>query len=208
MEQAAENTGERPVVWTVGHSNHSLETFLGLLEAHGIQILADVRSQPFSRFSPQFNADTLKAALTEKGIRYSFFGDTLGGRPRDEEYYDRDGHVRYDRVAESDFFHEGVTRLERGVSRGYRVALMCSEEDPTVCHRHLLVARVLSGQGYPIWNIRGDGTVADYSALQKEKDDATGQESLFAPDEIEEERPWRSLQSVLPGRARNAFSDD
>jgi uncharacterized protein (DUF488 family) len=190
----------RQVLWTVGHSNHPIERFLELLNAHQIAVLADVRSQPYSKFSPQFNAAPLKETMTAQGLHYAFFGDTLGGRPNGDAFYDEEGHVRYDRLAESDLFREGIRRLKRGIARGTRVAMMCSEEDPAVCHRHLLVGRVLASEGITLCHIRGDGRMqTDADLLAKKKDD--GQGSLFDADtlgEMQKEGPWRSLLSVSP----------
>jgi uncharacterized protein (DUF488 family) len=198
------------VLWTIGHSNHAIERFLELLDANEIAVLADVRSQPYSKFSPQFNAASLKEAVTVHGLHYAFFGDTLGGRPEDDAFYDEEGHVRYDRLAESDSFREGVARLKRGIARGSRIALMCSEEDPTVCHRHRLVGRVLAGEGITLRHIRGDGRVQSDAELAQKKG-GEGQASLFdadALDDLAKEGPWRSLLSVSPRRPPNRSSDD
>ena len=120
-------------------------------------MIAEVRSYPYSNYSPQFDRETLKAALEKEGIKYVDLGKELGGRPEGAEFYDADGHVRYDRVATAGFFTAGVERLEEGAER-FAVALLCSEEDPAVCHRALLVGRVLRERGCEVEHIRGDGT--------------------------------------------------
>lgn len=68
-----------PVIFTIGHSNHNLERFLGLLEGYEIETLVDIRSNPFSRFSPHFNQPALKAAVEGLGLLYLYMGDGLGG---------------------------------------------------------------------------------------------------------------------------------
>lgn len=90
-------------LFTIGHSNHSLEKFLELLRQHGVEV--DIRSQPYSRYAPHFNRNALRKALAGARIRYSFLGEELGEWPRGEEYYDAEGYVRYDRVAPADFFN-------------------------------------------------------------------------------------------------------
>src|SRR5437660_8680013 len=152
-------------VYTVGHSNHSLEEFLNLLDKHRIEVLVDTRSHPYSKYVAHFNREDLQSALRQSGVKYLFLGSELGGRPAEEEYYDDDGHVLYFRVAQSPVFLEGIERLEAG-SRQYRVALLCSEEDPAVCHRHLLVGRVLADRGADIRHIRGDGTIQAYAEIK------------------------------------------
>src|SRR5919201_5780422 len=116
-------------LYTIGHSNHALDTFIGLLEAHAIQVLVDVRSQPYSAYTPHSESRQLKTAVTAREIRYLFLGKELGGRPNGDEFYDADGYVRYDLVAESPLFRAGLARLEQGIGK-YRVAAMCAEEDP------------------------------------------------------------------------------
>src|SRR5947209_11997942 len=94
----------RGSLFTVGHSNHSLEAFLELLKKHTIQVLVDTRSYPYSRHVPHFNREELCEALRQRGIKYLFLGGELGGRPTGEEFYDEEGHVLYCRLAESPTF--------------------------------------------------------------------------------------------------------
>jgi uncharacterized protein (DUF488 family) len=184
-------------IYTVGHSNHSLERFLALLNQAGIQVIVDVRSFPFSRYAPQFNREALSAALTLHGIKYLFMGAELGGRPDGDEFYDDDDHVLYGRVAESDLFREGVDRLQEGLGR-YRVALMCSEEDPTGCHRHLLVTRVLAERGVQVVHVRGDARTQSEKELRDRAGSAHEQIGLFDGDGGD---AWRSIRSVSRRRA-------
>lgn len=152
------------VVYTVGHSNHPVDAFVGLLRSHGIEALVDVRTHPYSRFATQFNREPLKGALIEAGIRYLYLGGELGGRPTGSEYHDAEGRVLYDRLAVSPAFLDGIRRVEVGMTQ-FRLALMCSEEDPNVCHRRLLIARVLVERGVEVAHIRGDGRVESESSV-------------------------------------------
>src|SRR3972149_3765407 len=68
---------------TLGHSNHSLEKFISLLEDNGVMALVDVRTAPASRYNPQFNKEMLAASLEAKNIGYFFAGKFLGGSPSD-----------------------------------------------------------------------------------------------------------------------------
>lgn len=188
---AAYQGNRTPGVFTVGHSNHPIERFLGLLAEHAIEALTDVRSVPRSGYSPTFDQAPLRLALAEAGIRYVFLGDSLGGRPHDRDFYDPDGYVRYDRLAASEVFADGLDRLLAGAAQ-YRVAIMCGEEEPTACHRRLLVARVLTGRGVAVWHIRGDGRVQDESSFPPPS--GTCQPGLF--DEGDHSG-WRSARSVL-----------
>jgi uncharacterized protein (DUF488 family) len=166
--------------------------------------VADVRSAPYSRYAEQFNQRELRAAIVEAGLQYVFFGRELGGRPADESLYDAAGHVDYRRVSRTEPFRAGIERVRRGAAR-YRVALMCSEEDPTDCHRRLLVGRVLRQEGVEVLHIRGDGHLDREDDLPETPLDQPHQPSLFAGD-AQQENPWRSTRSVLPRSPRDSSS--
>ena len=189
-----------PLVYTVGHSNVSQEAFIALLKTHSINVLVDVRSAPYSKYVPHFDGDELKQAVVRAGIKYLYLGRGLGGKPREPRFYDSEGHVRYDLIAESPQFQEGIERLLRGI-REHRVALMCNEEDPHECHRRLLVGRVLTARGVAVLHIRGDGRIQPEAELaEAERKDAPAdvqQEFAFAAREKPE---WKSTRSVSQAR--------
>ncbi|HUG94362.1 MAG TPA: DUF488 domain-containing protein [Planctomycetaceae bacterium] len=191
-------------IYTIGHSNHEEQKFLDLLAAHAIDVLVDVRSQPYCGYSTHFNQEPLKRAVEARGLKYLFLGRELGGRPEGDEFYDEEDHVLYGRVAASEFFKHGVERIERGRGQ-YRIALMCSEENPLVCHRWLLVTRVLRERGIDVRHIRGDGRLQTDEDLEADDGDPDGpkQKLLFGG----EEPPWRSLRSVSRNRPRPGSSD-
>lgn len=172
----AESVGS-VVVWTVGHSAHPVEALVSLLESQRIEVLADVRSQPYSRHNPQFRRESLRASLGEAGIQYVFLGTELGGRPAGREFYGPEGHVRYDLVARTERFQAGLERLLAGAGQ-YRVAIMCSEEDPARCHRRLLVTPQLARRGVDVRHIRGDGRVVTEAELGPGTG-GPGQDALF-----------------------------
>jgi len=146
-----------PVVLTIGHSTHALEVFAALLRRHGVTALADVRSAPYSRFNPQFNRKALDAALTARGIAYMFLGHALGGRPDDASCYE-DGRVRYDRLARTRLYREGLERVIESAG-DERIALMCAEKEPLDCHRTILIGRSLAERGVAVAHILADGTL-------------------------------------------------
>lgn len=189
-----ENRGS---VFTVGHSNHSAEGFVGLLKEHGIEVAVDTRSRPYSRHAPHFNARAIEKALSCAGIGYLFLGGELGGRPEGGEFYDAEGRVDYALVERTRSFLDGISRLEKEV-RDRRVALLCSEEDPTSCHRRLLVGLALEGRGITLLHIRGDGSV-------QTDDEATGRNPVLFPET--EVSPRKSIRSVLRRRRRPSSSE-
>jgi uncharacterized protein (DUF488 family) len=198
--QMETNAAASPRVLTIGHSNHTMEHFLGLLKSHGVEVVVDTRSQPYSKYATQFDHEALKLALQDAGIRYLYLGRELGGRPKGDELYDEEGHVLYDRVAASYLFQEGLMRLERGI-REYKVALLCAEENPAACHRRLLVGRVLLDHGIQVEHIRGDGRIQTEDEVAAEVDPRRDQLSLFQKVEAE---PWKSIPSVLRKKRPNS----
>jgi uncharacterized protein (DUF488 family) len=143
-------------IWTVGCGSRTVEDVAGLLAAHEIGCLVDVRSAPYSRFTPEFNREALDATLTERGIRYVFLGDALGGRPDVPECY-VDGKVDYDRARERDVYKRGIEKLAAARERGMRVALFCSEGRPEECHRSKLIGPSLAERGIPVLHIDETG---------------------------------------------------
>lgn len=194
---AADNLPPRDI-FTIGHGNHDWETFLALLRTHGITLVVDVRSSPYSRYRPHFRQARLSQALRTAGIGYLFLGKELGGQPAAAEFYDPEGHVLYNRLAATASFRAGLAAVAQ-TSAVERVTLLCAEEDPSHCHRRLLIARVLASTGVEVWHLRGDGRVqgeAELSAAACESHHR--QLHLFAAEEV---RPWRSPRSVLPKKA-------
>lgn len=148
-------------VFTIGHSNHPLERFLALLKQHEVTALGDVRSQPYSRFHPQFNRESLNRELQKAGILYVFLGDELGARSKDPGCYEQ-GRVQYERLAATGLFQRGLDRV-REVMRSHRVALMCAEKEPLECHRTILVSRHLAAAGIAVQHILPDGALKSHS---------------------------------------------
>jgi len=156
-------------IYTIGHSNHTQEQFLNLLTDARIQVLVDVRSNPNSRWAKFANRDNLKEILESANIQYIYLGDVLGGRPSDSNGYDNQtDKVDYQAIQEKEYFRHGINRLLDELKR-YRVCIMCAEEDPTSCHRNLLVAENLRRAGVEVFHIRGDGHIQTDEDLWKEK---------------------------------------
>jgi uncharacterized protein (DUF488 family) len=190
-----------PGLFSIGHSNVDLARLVDLLDAFGIDVVADVRSFPRSSFVPHFNGESLRLTLAEHGIQYVFLGRELGGRPEGDHFYDDDDYVLYGQVAEADFFQAGLERLLRG-AKEFRVAVLCSEENPATCHRHLLIGRVLRDRGFEMNHIRHDGSLRTEDDLTRDSAPCV-QEALFG---AAREREWKSLQSVSRKRAPSASS--
>ena len=165
-----------PTLWTIGHSALETEEFFRLLAAQCIDMLVDVRSQPFSRFAPQANRDVLEHAAKAHGIRYVFRGADLGGRPGDPALLLKSGKPDYGRMGDAAGYRRSLDDLKM-LGREQRVCILCSEEDPGRCHRGLLISETLARDGCSVLHIRHDGTVECHCDMTRRI--TGGQLSLF-----------------------------
>lgn len=161
-------------LYSIGHSNTEISAFVTLLQRYGIELLADTRSQPYSRYAPQFGREKLKQSLAEADIAYFYLGAQLGGRPADRRYYLADGKVDYVRLAHAPFFLHGLEQL-LSLAEEQHVAFLCSEANYLHCHRYWLITRVLVGRGIEVQHILHSGEVITSTAADFEP----AQPSLF-----------------------------
>lgn len=187
---------ERPALYTIGHSTHSLDELLALLKRHGVTAIADVRSHPYSARLGQFNREEFASALEAAGIKYVFLGKELGARRDERDSYSGD-RAAYERIALLPGFREGLQRLRRG-AREYKVALMCAEKEPLDCHRTVLVCRELRGE-FDIRHILPDGNIEGHADTERRLVRETGvTRTLFEPDLTDEDL----VQQAYDERAR------
>jgi len=133
-----EGESAEPSLFTIGHSDHDMPTLLALLSRHGITEIADVRSQPYSRFNAQFNRETFAECLNRAGINYVFLGRELGARRIERESYENK-KARYDLISRAACVQGGTRpvatrdRISSGCSfvRGERSNHL-SQDDPGV----------------------------------------------------------------------------
>lgn len=156
---------KQPLLYSIGHSDHSIEAFLELLRRYQITVVVDVRSQPYSQWNPQFNRESLARALEAASVHYIFMGDSLGGRPTDRSFYDPgQDHPNYDRLASNPAYQKGIQELLNWATAD-TVAIMCSEGDYRHCHRAKLITPSLVERGARVLHIRPNGA-ADETAYQ------------------------------------------
>lgn len=178
---------QRPI-YTIGHGNRKQEEFLDLLKQYDIQYLIDVRSQPYSKFNPQFNQRDIMFVLESSGIKYVFMGDTLGGRPTDKSCYDHEGKVDYESVKTKIFFKQGIDRLKTAYGKNVNVAIMCSESKPTECHRTKLIGRFLATDNIFLQHIDEKGIVKDQLTVINEMNKGLSDIDLFGEQQNQTSR--------------------
>lgn len=182
----------KPVIYTVGHSNHSIDFFLDLLQSFAINCVVDVRSVPASAYNPQFNKEVLSVFLREQEIGYVHLGREFGARYKDPGLLDREGIVDFEKVQQTAAFRSGVEKLRQGIEEGYTMALLCSEAEPFDCHRFAMVSAVLVKEGFEVLHILKDKTVKANSELEerllKKYDKKVPRPNLYEPDITREDQ--------------------
>lgn len=130
-------------LYSIGYATKPIQVFLAQLKQYGVNVIADVRSVPFSNAFFDYHQDALRTTLRDHGIRYVFLGEELGPRSKDPAHYDADRRIRFDLLSRSERFLRGIRRLRKGMQNEWIIALLCAEKDPADCHRSLLVGRAL-----------------------------------------------------------------
>jgi hypothetical protein len=185
-------------IYTIGHSNHTIDRFIDLLKKHRITALADVRSHPYSKHFPQFSYEALKQALKNHHLAYVFLGKELGARTTDPNCYDSEARVQYACLAKTATFQEGLLRLNKGME-SYRIALMCAEKDPLMCHRTLLICRHLRTQDIRIKHILEDGGLETQQEVEQRLLEIfnLSKQDLFArPEQLIEQAYDRQSENI------------
>ena len=196
-------------IFTVGHSTQPVRSFVALLQAHGVTAVADVRSSPFSRYSPQFNRDALMDSLADVGIQYVFLGKELGARSDDPACY-VESKVQYRSLAATKLFEVGLERIEQGAKQ-YKVALMCAEKEPLECHRTILVARELVGRGHDVAHILADATLESHADAMRRLIDQLGipaHDMFRSKDDILDEAYSRQGEKIAYDRSAHEHRPD
>jgi len=166
-------------IYSIGHGNKKIEKFIEELKSFNILFLLDIRSKPYSKWSPQFNQFQLEIELKKTGITYVFVGDSLGGLPEDRGCYDFNGKVVYDIIKDKDFFKEGLKRLTTANEKHLKLAIMCSESKPEECHRSKLIGQELLKQNISVKHITAKFKFKSQELVMSELTKGNGLVDLF-----------------------------
>lgn len=163
-------------VCTIGYGNRTFEEMVNLLHSHEVGHVFDVRSMPYSRFNPDFRKASLERLFPEAGLRYTFMGAFLGGRPDDADCY-CNGKVSYGILAERPEYLLGLERVTAAAERGSRIALLCSELRPERCHRSKLIGKELNKRGVAVSHVDEGGRMLTHAQVMARI--TRGQTDLF-----------------------------
>ena len=169
-------------IYSIGHGRKTIEDFIKQLRAFDIKYLLDIRSKPYSKWSPHFNQHFLEMELKKNGISYVFVGESLGGLPEDSSCYDRDGKVVYDLIKEKDFFKKGLERLITANQQKINLAIMCSESKPEECHRSKLIGQEMLRKDISIKHIISVDRSKSQQTVMNELTKGKGTTNLFGEE--------------------------
>ena len=148
---------EHRVVYTIGHSTHSIGDFVHLLQMYDIKCLVDVRSYPASRKQPQFTKERLSGSLIQSQITYDWIGALLGG-------YRKGGYAKH---MTTEAFCKGVECLEQLATKK-PTAIMCSELLFFRCHRRF-IADALTAGSQTVLHIMAYGKLHKHKLLEADE---------------------------------------
>ena len=152
------------IIYTIGHSTHTLEEFVAMLKSFNIELLADIRSFPGSRKFPHFNKENLPASLAENNIEYIHLRNLGGRRKVNPESCNTGWRVAafrgYADYMETENFEKAIKKLEQ-IASAKRVAYMCAEAVWWRCHRSL-VSDYLKNEGWTVLHIMGVGKSTEH----------------------------------------------
>lgn len=159
---------ESKKIWTIGHSAHSFETFVAMLENFQIEVLADVRRFPGSEKFPQFSKSYFERYLPENGIKYQAI-PLLGGKrePKAESentVWQNPSFRGYVDYMDSNNFREGIRALS-STANHYKTAIMCAEAVWWRCHRGL-ISDYLKTEGWIVMHIMGIEQIIEHPYTQ------------------------------------------
>lgn len=158
------NSSCKNTIYTIGHSTHSIEEFISMLQSFNIQILVDVRSLPGSRKFPQFNAENLKISLKENNIQYIYMKNLGGRRKLDKDSKNdlwRNPSFRsYADYMETPEFEKAVHELEE-IACHQTVAYMCAEAVWWRCHRSM-ISDYLKAKSWKVMHIMAEGKATEH----------------------------------------------
>lgn len=154
-------------LYTIGHSTVKEDFFLHLLKMYEIDCLFDVRSTPYSRYAQQFDKELLTVFLKQNSIRYVYMGRYFGARQDNPILYDNEGILDFEKVRAMEAFITRMKSVEKGLSEGHNIALMCTEKDPFDCHRAIMVARAFELDGISVNHILHDNKLLSQQQLNE-----------------------------------------
>lgn len=154
-------------IFTIGHSNYSVNRLLDMLNYYNINCVVDIRGTPYSKYNIQFNKETIRQTLINKGYTYIYMGKEFAAQREDKGLYTKEGYADFEKVVYDKDFLNGIERLKDGCRKGFRIVLMGARQDPINCHRCILLGRALIKAGFNLRHILDDCSLASQEELEE-----------------------------------------
>lgn len=154
-------------IFTIGHSNYTLEKFIHMLKYYNINCVVDIRGTPYSKYNVQYNKETINITLRNLGITYIYMGIEFAAQRGDKHLYNSEGYADFERVIYDKDFLRGIDRLKKGLEKKFNIAIMGARQEPINCHRCILVGRYLRDNGFKVKHILDDLTLGTQEEMEE-----------------------------------------
>lgn len=154
-------------IFTIGHSNYSLDKLVDMLKFHNINCVVDIRGTPYSKYNVQFNKEAIKDSLEKAGFIYIYMAKELAAKRENKSSYNSRGYSDFEKVINEEEFKSGIERLRVGCEKGYKIALLGAMQDPIRCHRSILVGRALRDSNFNVKHILDDYSTVPQEVLEE-----------------------------------------
>lgn len=154
-------------IYTIGHSNYTMERLIDMLEYYKINCVVDIRGTPYSKYNIQFDKEAIRYTLTNAGFVYIYMGKELAAKRIRKNSYNNEGYSNFEEVIKEEEFKRGVERLKNGCEKGYKIILLGAMQDPIRCHRSILVGRELVKNDFDVKHILDDYSIVTQDDIEE-----------------------------------------
>ena len=154
-------------IYTIGHSNYTMERLIDMLEFYNINCVVDIRGTPYSKYNIQFDKEAIRYTLTNAGFVYIYMVKELAAKRIRKNSYNNEGYSNFEEVIKEEEFKRGVERLKNGCEKGYKIILLGAMQDPIRCHRSILVGRELVKNDFDVKHILDDYSIVTQDDIEE-----------------------------------------
>ena len=154
-------------IYTIGHSNYTMERLIDMLEYYNINCVVDIRRTPYSKYNIQFDKEAIRYTLTNAGFVYIYMGKELAAKRIRKNSYNNEGYSNFEEVIKEEEFKRGVERLKNGCEKGYKIILLGAMQEPIRCHRSILVGRELVKNDFDVKHILDDYSIVTQDDIEE-----------------------------------------
>lgn len=154
-------------IFTLGHSNYSVDRLMDMLRYHGINCVIDIRGTPYSKYNVWFDKEVIANTLRNNGFVYIYMGEEFAAKRIRKISYNDGGYSDFNKVVLEEEFLKGIERIKTGLSKGYKIVLLGAMQDPIRCHRSILIGREFEKQGFKVNHILDDYSIASQKDIEE-----------------------------------------